>query len=158
MHSPEFAKEDRLIALIDPPTDIILMDERVAQLRGLRGFGYQSLNLSKSELLTNMERNLRVQSKTTGDQVPEGAAMKSGGKQFYKRRAKIDESQRQVAQISITHDGDMAVAVCMASDEPSPAKEPKSIVDDGTSPPMHEPQWADDDFLDPGRDFEPITA
>jgi phosphopantetheinyl transferase (holo-ACP synthase) len=148
MYSAEFGKEDRLIALIDPPTDTILMDENVAKMRALRGCGHQNGYLRQEKLLMGKEIDIKVWSKTTGDQDLDGLTRGSEKKTTYRRRrAKIDESQRQIAEISISHDGNTAVAMCVASVEPGSEKEPKLIVDDGSSPPMHEPQWGDHGFL-----------
>lgn len=66
------------------------------------------------------------------------------------RQARIKEEDRQVAELSISHDGEYAVAVCMALDEPREETEGKSepIIDDGTGEPIHEPVWGDKGFLD----------
>ena len=145
-YSAEFAKENRLIALIDPPTNTILMDDKVAKIRKLRGFGYQHHNIQK-EKLTIPGFDLNVYSTTTGEQHLDGLRTDTRERTgYYMRRARIEDSQRQIAEVSISHDGDSAVAMCMASVQAGPAKEPEFIVDEGSSPPMHETQWGDHGF------------
>ena len=74
---------------------------------------------------------------------PESAQMWGEGVNYIERRAKIDESERQIAEVNISHDGDTAVAVCMALDESIPEKRMERIIDNGRSLPIHEPQWGD---------------
>ncbi len=148
LYSPEFGKEDRLVALIDPPTDTILMNENVAKFRALEGFELRHDSLQTEKLLNPVDSDIWVESKTTGNQDSRNRRSETGKKAIHwERRARIDESQRQIAEINISHDGNTAVAVCIASVEQGAAKAPKLIVDDGSSPPMHEPQWGDQAFL-----------
>lgn len=60
------------------------------------------------------------------------------------------EDERQIAEISISHDGDYAIAVCMALDEaPKDMEEDTEFIDDdGSGEPIHEPVWGDVGFLD----------
>ena len=62
----------------------------------------------------------------------------------------MKEDERQSAEVSISHDGDHAIAVCMALDEaPEEMEEGTEILDDdGSGEPIHEPVWADVGFLD----------
>lgn len=62
----------------------------------------------------------------------------------------MKEEERQTAELNISHDGDYAVAVCLALDEASKEKEGdgEPIVDDGSGEPIHEPIWGDRGFLD----------
>ena len=123
LFSIEDAQSRRTKALIDPPSDSILMSERVAAMRGLKGFGPHSKMLSG------------------------GAVIQQNGQYFYKRRSKIKESERQMAEVSISHDGSYAVAVCMApSEQVSEARE-RTIIDDGEGSPMHEPNWGDEGWF-----------
>lgn len=66
----------------------------------------------------------------------------------YYRRSRVKESDRQVAEINISHDGDYAIAVCMAFDPPGSIVQEKTIVDNGEGLPLHEPQWGDEGWLD----------
>ncbi len=129
----------QLVALIDPVCDTIDMDERVASERKLRGFGPRSHGLHKGALLGDADNseNVHVQDKKLIKKA-----------QSFHRRAKVRSSDRQVARINISHDGDYAVAVCMAFDPPGMKIEEKRIVDDGRGPPKHEPQWGDEGWFD----------
>lgn len=125
----------KTIALIEPICDRIEMDKRVAALRGLRGFGPHNHGLHS----TNQNPEM-----TGSDKV-----------QHYNRRSRVKESDRQIADINISHDGDYAVAVCMGFDPPISQIKEKCIVDNGKGLPLHEPQWGDEGWLDltkPGVD------
>ena len=129
----------QLVALIDPICDTIEMDERVASERGLRGFGPRSQGLHKGALIGNADssENVHTQDEKFIKKAPR-----------FHRRAKIRSSDRQVAKINISHDGDYAIAVCMAFDPPGMKPDEKRIVDDGRGPPKHEPQWGDEGWFD----------
>ena len=66
----------------------------------------------------------------------------------YYRRSRVKESDRQVAEVNISHDGDYAIAVCMAFDPRKPTVQEKTIVDNGEGLSLHEPQWGDEGWLD----------
>lgn len=77
---------------------------------------------------------------------------------FFLRKARIKDDDQQAAEISISHDGDYAVAVCMALDEKSDTIDPswkslQCIVDDGSGEPFHEPEWGDTGYLEVDRFF-----
>lgn len=125
---------DKVIALIDPVCNVIQMDERVAYLRGLRGFGPQSQGHHKGPLMGEDENDLVQVQGTIGKHI--------------NRRRKIKETERQTAEMSISHDGEYAVAVCIAYDAPGHHPEGRRIIDDGTGPAIHEPQWGDQGWFD----------
>ena len=129
----------QLIALIDPVCDTIEMDERVASERRLRGFGPESQGLHRGAMIGNVDdlEDTRGQDEQLIKKAPR-----------FHRRAKVRSSDRQVAKINISHDGDYAVAVCMAFDPPGVKHEEKRVVDDGRGPPKHEPQWGDEGWFD----------
>ena len=129
----------QLVALIDPVCDTIEMDERVASERRLRGFGPQSQGLHKGALIGNADdrEDAHGQDEKLTKKAPR-----------FHRRAKVRSSDRQVAKINISHDGDYAVAVCMAFDPPGMKPDEKRIIDDGRGPPKHEPQWGDEGWFD----------
>ena len=129
----------KLIALIDPPSDSIQMSERVATIRGLRGFGLHNRGLDKGVSVRKYE--LHKQAQDSMDRMVHRTS-------YFHRRSRIKESDRQVAEISISHDGDYAVAMCMAFDPPGSAVREKTIVDQGEGSPLHEPQWGDEGWLD----------
>lgn len=127
--------------LIDPPRREILMNSRVASLRGLR---HTKANW-KEEC---MSQGLRASIASLADGSSSGS-MNHTVEKLYKRRALVEEQDRQVVEGSISHHGDYAVAVCMAVDEkPSTDQEStEPIFDDGSGEPIHEPQWGDKGFL-----------
>ena len=129
----------KLIALIDPPSDRIEMIRGVATRRGLRGFSHKSYGLHKGALMSKDELQSEVQD-SEGGKVHKGL--------HYYRRSRVKESDRQVAEINISHDGDYAVAMCMAFDPPGVRVHEKTIVDKGEGLPLHEPQWGDEGWLD----------
>ena len=147
MFPVELAKKSKAVALIDPPMDTILIDERVAEIRALRGFGMQSQGLQKGALLTRREHDINFSSKTFREEPLKGAMKQSGSTKYLERRAKIKESERQIAEVNISHDGNTAVAVCLALDQPEPERKTGSILDDGRSLPIHEPQWGDEGWF-----------
>ncbi len=118
-------------ALIDPPCDLIRMDEEVANIRSLRGFGSQAW-LQKSARATFLGKD------------DSGATTQT----YSTRRSKVKESERQIAQVSISHDFKYASAVCMAISEPGAGTTMKEMVDDGAGLPMHEPEWGDSGWLE----------
>ena len=61
------------------------------------------------------------------------------------RRSLVKEEDRQLADLSISHDGDYAVAVCMAVGEEYEA-DSTVLVDNGEGDPIHEPEWGDKGF------------
>ena len=136
------AGAQKLIALIDPPCDRIEMTPRIATRRGLRGFARKNYGLHKGPLMTRDERD------ELGKEVPKLEASEVDKGVHYYRRSRVKESDRQVAEINISHDGDYAVAVCMAFDPPEPMAQEKTIVDKGIGLSLHEPQWGDEGWLD----------
>ena len=129
----------KLIALIDPPSDRVEMIRSVASIRGLRGFGRQNNGLHKGALMSKDELHKELQDEEDG-QVHRGV--------HYYRRSRVKDSDRQVAELNISHDGDYAVATCMAFDPPVSRAPEKTIVDKGEGLPLHEPQWGDEGWLD----------
>ena len=129
----------KMIALIDPPNDRIEMIRGVAAFRGLRGFAAKSYGLHKARLMSKDEHRQEVQD-SENRKVHRGM--------YYNRRSRVKESDRQVAEINISHDGDYAVAMCMAFDPPGSTVREKTIVDNGEGLPLHEPQWGDEGWLD----------
>ncbi|KAL8759295.1 MAG: hypothetical protein Q9184_003658 [Pyrenodesmia sp. 2 TL-2023] len=141
-HSQGSSGSVRLQALIPPePTLRILMAPEVAQKRGLRE-GQSNFTHIYGEV---------VNGRFLQDFLPKGEAaprIKTADK-FIVRRARIKEEEQQIAEISISHDGDYSAAVCMALDEPLEGKDAvEYIVDDGVGEPLHEPEWGDKGWLD----------
>lgn len=122
--------------LIDPPCATITMDARVASLRGL-----------KNSRLSRIGR-----SESNASEIPIGGFPDStymGSEKSYQRMALIKDEDRQVAEGSISHDGDLVIATCMALNEiPEQSDENRgAIVDDGSGDPIHQPIWGDEGFL-----------
>ncbi|KAL8732051.1 MAG: hypothetical protein Q9166_003003 [cf. Caloplaca sp. 2 TL-2023] len=123
-------------ALVDPErTTEIVMDPKVAEIRGLpearspdHGIYGQVMN-SKFVRSSNTLFPNRL------------------GSRFLIRRAKIEDELRQVAEISISHDEDYAVAVCMAVAGYTENNNVEYIIDNGSGAPLHEPEWGDRGFL-----------
>jgi len=63
-------------------------------------------------------------------------------RRIIRRRLLIKEEDKQLADLSISHDGEYAIAVCMALDEASD-EHPDPVIDHGIGKPIHEPEWGD---------------
>ena len=124
LFSLEDAQNLKIAALVDPPCNTILMDDRVAKLRSLRGFSQVSQGLHK-------DKQIEV-----------------GSEPYFSRRSKVNESERQMARISISHDKGYATAVCIALDRPFGEVRDRVIHDDGEGLPLHEPSWGDEGWFD----------
>ena len=127
--------------LIDPPCQTVMMDARVASLRGLRETKYES-----------MERNclLKPQDSVQNSVDQQLLNLRGYPGVIYKRRALVKEENRQIAEGNISHDSEYAVAVCMAFDEKFKSNDENidPIFDDGSGKPLHEPAWGDEGFLE----------
>lgn len=121
--------------LIDPPSATITMDARVASLRGLRNLRLSRIGRTEPKASESL----------TGDLSDDTLV---GSKTIYQRNALVKEEDRQVAEGSISHDGDFAVATCMALNETRDHsdKSISTIVDDGSGDPIHDPFWGDEGF------------
>ena len=136
VHLPyQESKDRKTTALIDPVCNRIEMHERVAKLRGLRGFTPQSQDLLEVASTTRSER----EETTQGHEKT---------KTHFNRRRKIKDFERQCAEVNISHDGDYSMAVCVAFDSPNLQPEGRRVVDNGRGSPMHEPQWGDRGWFD----------
>lgn len=127
--------------LIDPPSQTIIMDARVALLRGLRETRYECMERNcllkrKYSVRTSIEQHL--------------PHLSNESEAIYKRRALVKEGDRQIAEGNISHDSEYAVAVCMAFDPKfkSDDENIKPVYDDGSGEPLHEPAWGDIGFLE----------
>lgn len=138
MYSTVHAQRYKNIALIDPICNTILMDERIAQIRALRGLGPRSQGLHKGALIANSEID---------DSMQHLSKDGSQEQRYYERRSKVKESDRQIAEINISHDGNFAVAVCLALDQPDLESKTERVIDNGDWLPIHEPQWGDEGWF-----------
>ncbi|KAL8967383.1 MAG: hypothetical protein Q9197_005458 [Variospora fuerteventurae] len=140
--SPDSTSISKVQALIAPePMTWIVMDSDVASARGL------SSRLSSRGFIDGEIVNGRF----IANPGPRGNPLsptQSTQRRFFVRRAKVSEEDQQIAEISISHDGDYAAAVCMALDEPqTKADTIQHLLDDGTGASLHEPEWGDDGWL-----------
>lgn len=119
------------------------MDKRVATLRGLRGYSKDTEHID----------NTLLHPKACYGGILNGTFVETkdpNAERFFIRRAKIADEDRQLADVSISHDGKYAMAVCIALDEAfHPDQEKPAIIDDGTGEPLHEPEWADEGWFSP---------
>lgn len=117
------------------------MPEGIARLRGLRG-----LHRDKAQTPPIVFSQYSYR-KLLGDKA-ESKDDKS--QKFFKRRARIADEDRQVAELTISHDGEYAIAVCIALDEEVDNAQGKPVImDDGSGDPLHEPEWADEGWFSP---------
>ena len=128
--------------LVDPPRQKIVMDEGVAKLRGLRCL---SEDTTPNPVPNHPEHFY--------GEIWNGEFVETRNreaKKFFTRRARIEEQDRQLAEVSISHDGEYAMAVCIALDEEvSKAQQKPLIIDKGSGDPLHEPEWADKGWISP---------
>ena len=111
------------------------MTAAVAAKRGLRGFTRETAHLSQ------------------------GREQIRGDVGFYLRRAKIACEERTIAQISVSHDGAYASAICIAiaaEFEEVGCIEP--LIDDGKGPAFHERDWEDAGCFINGTDSDGAGA
>ncbi|MCJ1230951.1 hypothetical protein MMC12_007625 [Toensbergia leucococca] len=131
-------------ALIDPPSRTVMMSQATACKRMIREESY------RTEANSVFYREI-VKGRFTEDQCASVIGDDREDKIFIKRRMLVKEDDRQIAEINISHDGDYAVAVCMALDEEVEDQDDDIwTVDDGTGDPNHEPEWGDEGFLTSG--------
>ena len=136
--SSQYFNSTKPVALIDPVCDTIIMSEDVATLRQLKRFGHRYQKSVVSGTVDGIKTTRRLDEYVTED---------VGGARQTTRRSRVKPTDRQVAELSISHDGPYAVAVCMALDTEI-SRTPDRIVDDGTGEPKHEPEWGDEGWLD----------
>ncbi|MCJ1468882.1 hypothetical protein MMC07_007512 [Pseudocyphellaria aurata] len=112
------------------------MDARVASLRGLKHSRLSKIGRIEPRASESLTRDL------SDDTLV-------GSKTIYRRNALVKEEDRQVVEGSISHDGDYAIATCMALNESRDHidKSSSTIVDDGAGDPIHDPIWGDEGFL-----------
>ena len=113
------------------------MDNVTAMKRGLKGFAPEA-NIKRS-IVTGTHLQGHTESNN-----PKGCRS-IGHKTLNVRRLLVKEEDRQVADLSISHDGEYAIAVCMAVDEVYEV-DMMAVTDTGKGDPIHEPEWGDRDF------------
>ena len=148
----ETGNQFNLKAVIDPPTRLIQMDQRVAKLRGLRGFRGDE---EQADIINGQAEPVDSSKTVKNSQdrvVPsdEGLEISMHGPPYLTRRSLVKDEDRKIAELSITHEDTVAVAVCMAWQDSSEQQMigdlEQPIIDDGTGEPIHEPTWGDRGF------------
>lgn len=127
--------------LIDPVPQYVLMDPQVAVSRGLRGFSSETPDGAMPG----------GSSQTVSGQLVDGNFISGRGpgtKEFVLRKRLVKMEDRQMAELSISHDGPYVIAVCMAVDEEVNGSEsPLYLADGGSGDAVHEPIWGDRGWL-----------
>lgn len=140
------------LLLVDPPRRYVLMNEEVTKSRGLQGLSTEFGSAIKMQSRHGTGIMPTLSAQYYGD-IVDGEFLESKDRNattFFRRRAKVAMEDRQVAELSISHDGEYAMAVCIASDDSTLDPEEKPfIIDDGSGDPIHEPEWADEGWFDP---------
>ncbi|KAL9107848.1 MAG: hypothetical protein Q9187_008372, partial [Circinaria calcarea] len=144
------------IALIDPPRRIVKMSRDVARIRGLTDGinASRSSNPEKSSTLTGAwaRWNHDSTSITTPSPSPTRSSKTPSSRPTNlkpsTRFLALQSSDRQVVDISISHEEDYAMAVCLAPSDltEDPVAELQAIIDHGSGEAIHEPELGDRDF------------
>lgn len=120
--------------LIEPPRSVVIMDRLTAIKRGLKDIA--------SETTMACEPILRC---STPDERLRAIATLAGipfQEPIFVRQLLTTQEERRVADLSISHDGNYAVAVCMALNEDW-EETPPPVIDSGEGKSIHEPQLGD---------------
>ena len=152
-------KDQGLVAVIDYPRPWVFMSPEVAMQRGLRKVHKieerQDPVAALPEFGTTGGKGRRIQLAGAAHgiygTVQDGQfkRAKSGNKYFIRRQMRSENDiTQEIAQVSLSHDGSYASAICLAS----PTREwfisqedsfKNVIVDDGKGEALHEPQHGD---------------
>ena len=122
-------------------------------LRGLRGFRGDE---EEVDVITGGQAERAdpstTRKKSQDRSVPsdEGLRIPMDDGSYLTRRLLVKDEDRRIAELSITHEDTVAVAVCMAWQDPSEEEMigelAQPVVDDGTGESIHEPAWGDRGF------------
>ncbi|MCJ1284491.1 hypothetical protein MMC26_003823 [Xylographa opegraphella] len=124
------------IVLISPPTRLVIMNTLTAEKRGLKDVASERNQAASSRALTEVPLRIRTLAQNLGFRIEEP---------LFLRQVMIKEEDKRLADVSISHDGEYATAVCLALDEEiEEVLEP--LADFGDGDPLHEPQWGDRGF------------
>ncbi|MCJ1436702.1 hypothetical protein MMC27_006084 [Xylographa pallens] len=132
----EYSGTVKPVILISPPTRLVIMNTLTAEKRGLRGVASASKQAASSRVLIEVLPRIRTFASKNGFPIDEP---------LFLRQQLIKEEDKRLADVSISHDGEYATAVCLALDEEmEEGLEP--IVDFGDGDSLHEPRWGDRGF------------
>ena len=122
--------------LISPPTRLVIMNTLIAEARGLKNVALEGKQGASSRVLTEVPPKIRTFAQKHGFSINEP---------LFLRQLLSKEEDKRLADVSISHDGEYATAVCLALDEEiEGVLDP--IVDFGDGDPLHEPKWGDRGF------------
>ena len=127
------------IVLVSPSTGLVVMSELTAAKRGLKGVAMKYDNIASAKVPAEVTQKTKHFAQMVGLPIEEP---------LFIRHLLAKEEDRQIADLSISHDGDYATAVCLALDEEQ-EQIAGPIIDTGEGEPMHEPQWGDRGFGEP---------
>ena len=136
--------------LIDPPTALILMDDHVARLRGLRCVRSP---LAPPQFPHASQGSPSPAPPRFSDHQRSPVAVDAG--RMHRRRRRVEMRDRRLADASLSHDGDYAVAICQALDE-AEAGALDGLTDDGNGPPLHEAEYGDLGFCSEDKPGPPL--
>ncbi|MCJ1479434.1 hypothetical protein MMC13_008120 [Lambiella insularis] len=123
--------------LIDPPRPAVIMNRSTAIKRGLESLILES-NTTRISYPTGSTLDTSLKAIATSAGLPTQEAI-------FARPLRTIETERRVADLSISHDGSYAIAVCMALDEDWEESN-HAVIDSGEGESIHEPQWGDQGF------------
>ncbi|KAL8693029.1 MAG: hypothetical protein Q9218_002045 [Villophora microphyllina] len=127
-----------------PSAPQIVMDLQVAEKRGLSLLS--SSTSSQFHVWGDVERGRFV---LKPEPTLRDVSVNYSSHHFVLRRARIRDEEQQIAEVSISHEAEYAVAVCMALDEKTLGKaNVEYLYDNGTGEPLHEPIWGDAGWLE----------
>ena len=127
--------------LVEPVPQYVIMEPQVAVSRGLRELWPGILDRYNPPKGTELISGELVK----GNFVP---GTGPGTKSFILRKQLVEEKDRQIAELNISHDGPYVAAVCVALDQDTKeSKTPIYTFDDGSGNPLHEPVWGDRGWL-----------
>ena len=132
----EYSGTVKPVILISPPTRLVIMNTLAAEKRGLRDVVSASKQAVSSRVLIKVPPRVRKFAHENGFLLDEP---------LFLRQQLTKEEDSRLADVSISHDGEYATAVCLALDEEI-EKILDPIVDFGDGDPLHEPKWGDRGF------------
>ena len=119
-------------AIVHPVSKTISMSRQIAKARGLFALLESGLEPGTKLRILAKFRKMDLDDSNT----------------LIERSKRIRQEDSQIAELSISHDGNYATAVCIALDEDTTgAVDTEPITDGGLGEPIHEPEWGDRGWL-----------
>ena len=150
------------VAVVEPARRLVLIPERIAKHRGV-----DCGQIIRSVVPGKPGGEMKWARWTVFGNFVEGHFRRTdrySGQQFYPRRSRRsdDDEGREIAEVSLSHDGNYATATCLASKRPHAVGAQKdflddsagafyrhALLDDGHGEPIHEPIWGDEGWVTP---------